>query len=83
MYSFFLVWGNWFAMFGSILFIVYSLILLIDCAHTWAETCLENYETTESKGWQLLLVGSTLSMYAGAIALTILMYIFLATLDVV
>jgi len=73
-----MVWGNYFALSGSVLFILYSLILLIDFAHTWAETCLENFEATESKSWQVILVGSTLAMYAGGITMTVLMYIFFA-----
>jgi serine incorporator 1/3 len=76
--EFFLVWGNYFAMSGSVLFILYGLILLIDAAHSWAETCLERYEATESKTWEIILVGSTFAMYAGAIAMIILSYIFFA-----
>ncbi|CCG81041.1 Putative uncharacterized protein [Taphrina deformans PYCC 5710] len=77
--GFFAVWANYFAMTGSILFILFGLGLLVDFAHSWAETCLENYEATESKTWQTLLVGSTVGMYAGAIILTGLMYGFFAS----
>ena len=76
--QFFVVWGNYFAMAGSVLFIVYGLILLIDAAHSWAETCLERYEATESKAWQIILVGSTFGMYGGALAMIIVSYIFFA-----
>ncbi|BFZ55331.1 Membrane protein tms1 [Savitreella phatthalungensis] len=76
--GFFAVWANYFSMAGSVLFILFGLGLLVDFAHSWAETCLEKYEATESKAWQTLLVGSTLSMYAGAIALTGVMYAFFA-----
>ena len=76
--QFFLVWGNYFAMTGSVLFILYGLILLIDAAHSWAETCLEKYEATESKAWEIILVGSTFAMYAGALAMIIISYIFFA-----
>jgi hypothetical protein len=76
--QFFVVWGNYFAMTGSILFILYGLILLIDAAHSWAETCLERYEATESKTWQIILVGSTFGMYAGALAMIIVSFIFFA-----
>jgi len=77
--QFFVVWGNWFAMAGSVLFILYGLILLIDAAHSWAETCLERYEATESRMWEIILVGSTFGMYAGALAMIIVSYIFFAS----
>jgi serine incorporator 1 len=76
--EFFLVWGNYFAMAGSVLFILYGLILLIDAAHAWAETCLERYEATESRTWEIILVGSTFGMYAAALAMVIVSYIFFA-----
>jgi len=76
--EFFIVWGNYIAMAGSVLFILYGLILLIDAAHSWAEMCLEKYEVTESRTWEIILVGSTFSMYAGALAMIIISYIFFA-----
>ncbi|ORY86172.1 serine incorporator/TMS membrane protein [Protomyces lactucae-debilis] len=76
--GFFAVWANYFSITGSILFILFGLGLLVDFAHSWAETCLENYEATESKTWQALLVGSTLGMYITAIILTGIMYGFFA-----
>jgi serine incorporator 1/3 len=76
--EFFVVWGNYFALTGSVLFILYGLILLIDAAHSWAETCLERYEATESRAWEVILVGSTFGMYAGALAMIIVSYIFFA-----
>lgn len=76
--GFFLVWGNYFALVGAMLFLLLGLILLVDLAHTWAETCLEKIEESDSKVWRGILLGSTLGMYIGSIALTILMYIFFA-----
>jgi serine incorporator 1/3 len=76
--SFFIIWANYFAMAGSVLFILYGLILLIDAAHSWAEMCLERYEATESRRWELVLVGSTFGMYAGALAMVVISYIFFA-----
>lgn len=76
--SFFVVWGNYFATVGAMLFIFIGLVLLVDFAHSWAETCLEHIEESESSLWKGILVGSTLSMYVGSVALTILMYIFFA-----
>ena len=76
--SFFIIWANYFAMAGSVLFILYGLILLIDAAHSWAEMCLEKYEATESRTWELILVGSTFGMYAGALGMVVISYIFFA-----
>ena len=76
--TFFEVWGNYVAFGGAILFLLLGLILLVDLAHTWAEHCIEKIEDTDSKLWRSLLIGSTLSMYLGSIAITIVMYIFFA-----
>ncbi|KAI9780224.1 MAG: hypothetical protein M1835_004533 [Candelina submexicana] len=75
---FFIVWGNYFALTGAILFLLLGLILLVDLAHTWAEYCLEKIEFQDSRAWRGLLIGSTLGMYLGAFAMTIVMYIFFA-----
>jgi len=77
--KFFIVWGNYFALAGAMLFLLLGLVLLVDLAHTWAEYCLEKVETTDSRAWKFLLVGSTLTMYLGSIAMTIVMYIFFAS----
>ncbi|RPA82075.1 TMS membrane protein/tumor differentially expressed protein [Ascobolus immersus RN42] len=74
--SFFMIWGNYFAFVGAMLFLLLGLVLLVDLAHTWAETCLDKIEDSDSKVWRGILVGSTLGMYIGALALTIIMYVF-------
>lgn len=76
--GFFVFWGNYVAMFGSLVFILIGLVLLVDFAHSWAETCLEHVEEQESNTWKFILVGSTLGMYVGSIILTVLMYVFFA-----
>ncbi|KAI9826275.1 MAG: hypothetical protein M1826_006697 [Phylliscum demangeonii] len=76
--GFFITWGNYFALFGAILFLLLGLILLVDLAHTWAEYCLDKIENHDSRAWRGLLIGSTLGMYLGSVALTIVMYIFFA-----
>ncbi|KAK3691874.1 Membrane protein tms1 [Vermiconidia calcicola] len=75
---FFEVWGNYVALVGAILFLLLGLVLLVDLAHTFAEYCIEKIEDTESGLWRGILIGSTLSMYLGSIAMTIVMYIFFA-----
>ena len=76
--TFFEVWGNYVAFFGAILFLLLGLVLLVDLAHTFAEYCIEKIEDTESGVWRGVLIGSTLFMYLGSIAMTIVMYIFFA-----
>ena len=76
--SFFEVWGNYVAFVGAILFLLLGLVLLVDLAHTFAEYCIEKIEDTESGMWRGILIGATLGMYVGSIAMTIVMYIFFA-----
>lgn len=45
--KFFVFWGNYFSIFFSTLFIGIGLILLVDFAHEWAETCMEKIEENE------------------------------------
>lgn len=79
--GFFLVWGNYFAFVGAMLFVLLGLILLVDLAHTWAEMCLEKAESDVHDGriWRTLLIGSTVSMYITAVVMTVIMYIFFAS----
>jgi hypothetical protein len=77
--SFFVFWGNYAAMIGSCIFILIGLVLLVDFAHSWAETCLAHVEESDSNVWRVILVGSTVGMYIGSIVLTVLMYVFFAS----
>ncbi|OCH86605.1 TMS membrane protein/tumor differentially expressed protein [Obba rivulosa] len=77
--GFFMFWGNYIAMIGATLFILLGLVLLVDFAHSWSETCLENWEQTGSNIWQWILIGSTAGMYAATIALTGVLYAFFAS----
>lgn len=76
--KFFMAWGNYIAFTGATLFLLLGLILLVDLAHTWAEYCLEQIDTYDSRAWRGVLIGSTLSMYAASLAMTILQYVFFA-----
>ncbi|KAL5526630.1 TMS1 [Sanghuangporus sanghuang] len=77
--GFFMVWGNYIAMVGATLFILLGLVLLVDFAHSWSETCLENWENSPNSNlWQWILVSSTGGMYAATIALTGVLYAFFA-----
>ncbi|KAH7022476.1 serine incorporator/TMS membrane protein [Ilyonectria destructans] len=75
---FFVFWGNYIAFAGAMLFLMLGLILLVDLAHNWAEYCLAQIEETDSRVWRFVLIGSTLSMYLGSIAMTVVQYVFFA-----
>ncbi|KAL6302514.1 TMS membrane protein/tumor differentially expressed protein [Sparassis latifolia] len=76
--GFFMFWGNYVALIGATIFILLGLVLLVDFAHSWSETCLENWEASNSNLWQWILIGSTASMYAAAVTLTGILYAFFA-----
>ncbi|KAK0388702.1 hypothetical protein NLU13_4945 [Sarocladium strictum] len=78
---FFMFWGNYIAFIGAMLFLILGLILLVDLAHTWAEYCLAQIEDSDSRVWRVVLIGSTLGMYVGSLAMTIVQYIFFARGD--
>ncbi|GAA5981546.1 hypothetical protein JCM11641_004093 [Rhodosporidiobolus odoratus] len=61
---------------GSGLFILIGLVLLVDFAHSWSETCLEKWEATDSPVWKWTLISSTLGLYAVTVALTVVQYVF-------
>jgi uncharacterized membrane protein len=76
--GFFLFWGKYVSLLCAMVFLILGLVLLVDLAHTWAEYCLEKIETTDSKTWRVVLIGSTFGMYLGALAMTIIQYVFFA-----
>ncbi|KAJ3971983.1 serine incorporator/TMS membrane protein [Lentinula raphanica] len=77
---FFMFWGNYVTLIGATLFILLGLILLVDFAHSWSETCLDNWENAPdgSNLWQWILIGSTAVMYIFTITLTGILYGFFA-----
>ncbi|CAI2164022.1 5805_t:CDS:2 [Funneliformis geosporum] len=76
--DFFSFWGNYVSLIGATIFILVGLILLVDFAHTWSEKCLDKYDQSKDNNWKIILIGSTLLMYAGAILMTSFMYEFFA-----
>jgi len=71
-------YGNYVALIGAGIFILFGLILLVDFAHTWSESCIAKWEQSDTNKWQFILVGSTLIMYIGAVVLTGIMYGYFA-----
>ncbi|KAJ7052495.1 serine incorporator/TMS membrane protein [Mycena amicta] len=76
--EFFIFWGNYVALIGATVFILLGLVLLVDFAHTWTETCIENWENDSSSLWQFILIGSTAAMYIFTITMTGLMFGYFA-----
>lgn len=79
--QFFMFYGKYIAFSGAMVFVLLGLVLLVDLAHTWVETCLDKAEDDTNPNasiWRYVLVGSTFSMYLAATAMTIIMYIFFA-----
>jgi len=74
--SFYLFYGNYVSLIGSTIFILIGLVLLIDFAHSWSETCLEKWEKTDSPLWKYTLICSTLGLYLITIVLIFLQYWF-------
>ena len=77
--GFFIFWGDYVALIGATIFILLGLVLLVDFAHSWSETCLENWEKSESTLWQWILIGSTVVMYITTITLTGVLYAYFAS----
>ncbi|KAK0549153.1 Membrane protein tms1 [Tilletia horrida] len=76
--GFFIFWANYIALFLASAFILVGLVLLVDFAHTWSETCLQNWEETDSEFWKYTLLGSTLGLYAITITITGVLYAYFA-----
>ncbi|KAF9433876.1 hypothetical protein BGZ76_008870 [Entomortierella beljakovae] len=66
--------GNYVALVGAGIFILFGLILLVDFAHTWSEACMEKWEQGDTNKWKFILVASTILMYIGAFTLTGITY---------
>lgn len=69
------VW-MYFGMVGGFLFILIQLILIVDFAHSWANSWVSKVEETGSKGWYCALFTFTMLHYALAIAGVTLFFIF-------
>ncbi|XP_073985176.1 serine incorporator TMS1 isoform X2 [Rhodnius prolixus] len=71
----------YFGMFGGFAFILVQLILIVDFAHSWAESWVTNYEETESRGWYAALLFTMLINYALALTGIILLYLYFTQPD--
>jgi hypothetical protein len=73
--GFFVVFA-WGSLFGSVLFVITQLILLVDFAHTINEFLVEQYEESKARIWAVVLIGITLILDVASIVGSILMYIY-------
>ncbi|TIB06141.1 hypothetical protein E3P96_00726 [Wallemia ichthyophaga] len=74
--EFFIFWSNYISLIGGSIFILVGLVLLVDFAHTWSETCLDRWEASQSNTWKYILLASTLGMYIASITFTVLLLVF-------
>ncbi|XP_066971929.1 serine incorporator 1-like isoform X2 [Macrobrachium rosenbergii] len=74
------VW-MYFGMIGGFLFILIQLVLIIDFAHSWAESWVDKYEETESRAWYCALLSFTFLNYALAVTAVVLFYVFYTTTE--
>lgn len=66
---------------GGLFFIVVQLVLIIDFAHSWAESWVTNFEETQSRKWYALLMIAMLACFALALTGIILLYIYFTKAD--
>merc|ERR1719273_1361322 len=53
----------YFGLIGGFLFILVQLVLIVDFAHTWAETWQENYRSSSDQNWFWALLSATVFFY--------------------
>lgn len=66
----------YFGMIGGLLFVIIQLILIVDFAHSWAESWVDKAEENNSKTWYCALLSCTLLNYALAITGIVLLYVY-------
>lgn len=75
--SFFVFFSKWVSVPAGAVFIIVGLILLVDFAHEWAETCIYHVESEDENSafWKKFLVIGTSTMYTACLAMTIVMVV--------
>jgi len=53
----------WVGLLGGMAFILVQLVLIVDFAHTWAETWQENYRSSSDQNWFWALLSATVFFY--------------------
>lgn len=70
----------WFGIIGGLLFILIQLLLIVDFAHSVAESWVGNYDETESNYYAL--IGVTLVCYLLSITGIVLLFVFFTTVSI-
>lgn len=75
--TFYIFFSKWVSVPSGSVFILVGLILLVDFAHQWAETCIYHIESEDENSafWQKFLVAGTSLMYTASMTMTVVMYI--------
>ncbi|CAL9735111.1 hypothetical protein MOSE0_G07272 [Monosporozyma servazzii] len=78
--EFYIFFSKWVSVPSGSIFILIGLILMVDFAHEWVETCIYHVELEDENSslWQKFLVFSTAGMYTVSVAMTITMFILFA-----
>ena len=66
---------------GAFLFILIQLVLLVDFAHSWNETWVDNMEESGSKVWMAALLVFTFIMYALSFSGIVCMFVYFTRSD--
>lgn len=72
------VW-MYFGMVGGFLFIIIQLVLIIDFAHSWAESWIDRLEESGSRGWYCALLSASFFNYVASITAVVLFFIYYTT----
>ena len=72
---FFLAW-MYIGLIGAFCFIILQLILLVDFAHSWNETWVDNMEESDNKGWFVALLTFTFLMYSASVAGIVCLFVY-------
>ncbi|CCK71724.1 Tms1p KNAG_0H03090 [Huiozyma naganishii CBS 8797] len=81
--EFFVFFSKWVSMPSGVVFILIGLILIVDFAHEWAETCIYHVEVEDENSdlWKRFLVIGTAGMYTLSAIMTVTMYILFSRGD--
>lgn len=61
---------------AAVLFIAIQIVLLVDFAHSWAESWIERAQENDNKWWYVLMLVFSVIFYIGSLTAVILLYVF-------
>lgn len=65
----------WIGLIGGMTFILVQLVYVIDFAHTWSETWVQNHEESDGRGWFCALLSATAIQYILSIVGIVFLFI--------